>query len=43
MGKPTGFMEIEKIDRDYKPVSDRISNYKEFIVPLSKEETIKII
>ena len=41
MGKPTGFMEIEKIDRDYKPVSDRISNYKEFIVPLSKEETVK--
>ena len=29
MGKPTGFMEIEKIDRDYKPVSERISNYKE--------------
>ena len=41
MGKPTGFMEIEKIDRDYKPVSERISNYKEFIVPLSKEETVK--
>ena len=41
MGKPTGFMEIEKIDRDYKPVSERISNYKEFIVPLSREETVK--
>ena len=41
MGKPTGFMEIEKVDRGYKPVSDRISNYKEFVIPLSKEETVK--
>lgn len=40
MGKPTGFMDIEKIDRGYKPVSERISNYKEFVIPLSKEETI---
>ena len=41
MGKPTGFMDIEKVDRGYKPVSERISNYKEFVVPLTKEETIK--
>ena len=41
MGKPTGFMEIEKVDREYKSISERVSNYKEFIVPLSKEETIK--
>tara|TARA_Y100000768_G_scaffold171396_1_gene128253 strand:+ start:397 stop:1818 length:1422 start_codon:yes stop_codon:yes gene_type:complete len=40
MGKPTGFMDIEKIERGYKPVSERISNYKEFVIPLSKEETI---
>ena len=40
MGKPTGFMDIEKIDRGYKPVSERITNYKEFVIPLSKEETI---
>ena len=40
MGKPTGFMDIEKIDRGYKPISERISNYKEFVIPLSKEETI---
>src|SRR5210317_204742 len=40
MGKPTGFMDIEKLDRGYKPVSERISNYKEFVVPLTKEETI---
>ena len=41
MGKPTGFMDIEKIDRGYKPVSERITNYKEFVIPLSKKETIK--
>jgi len=40
MGKPTGFMDIEKIERGYKPVSERITNYKEFVIPLSKEETI---
>ena len=40
MGKPTGFMDLEKVDRGYKPVSERISNYKEFVIPLSKEETI---
>ena len=33
MGKPTGFMDIEKVDRGYKPVSERISNYKEFVGP----------
>ena len=41
MGKPTGFMDIEKVDRGYKPVSERISNYKEFVIPLTKEETVK--
>ena len=40
MGKPTGFMDIEKIDRGYRPISERISNYKEFVIPLSREETI---
>ena len=41
MGKPTGFMDIEKIERGYKPVSERITNYKEFVIPLSEKETIK--
>ena len=40
MGKPTGFMDIEKLDRSYKSISERISNYKEFVIPLTKEETI---
>ena len=25
MGKPTGFMEIEKIDREYKSISEKVA------------------
>jgi len=39
MGKITGFMEFEKKERNYVDVSERIQNYKEFILPLSEEET----
>jgi len=38
MGKATGFMEIDRIERDYEPVEDRIKHFKEFIVPLSPEK-----
>jgi glutamate synthase (NADPH/NADH) small chain len=38
MGKPTGFMEIERRDRGYEPVADRVRHFREFIVPLSDEE-----
>ena len=34
MGKPTGFLEIARQDRTYGPVSDRITHYQEFIIPL---------
>jgi len=34
MGKVTGFMEIDRQDRKYRPASDRIRNYKEFVIPL---------
>jgi glutamate synthase (NADPH/NADH) small chain len=34
MGKVTGFMEIDRQDRKYRPASDRIRNYDEFIIPL---------
>ena len=34
MGKVTGFLEIDRQDRKYRPASDRIRNYKEFIIPL---------
>lgn len=38
MGKVTGFKEFERKDESYKPVKERVSNYKEFTVPLSEEE-----
>ena len=34
MGKVTGFMEIDRQDRKYRPASDRIRSYKEFVIPL---------
>ncbi|HMF07445.1 MAG TPA: glutamate synthase subunit beta [Methylocella sp.] len=39
MGKVTGFLEIDRRDRRYVPASDRIRNYKEFLIPLSEEAT----
>ena len=39
MGKPTGFLEIDRQDRKYRPASDRIRNYKEFVIPLSEQAT----
>ena len=36
MGKPTGFLEIERLDRTYKPVEERTKHWKEFVVPLSE-------
>lgn len=38
MGKPTGFLEIERQDRRYKPVADRIQHYSEFVIPLAESE-----
>tara|TARA_A100001011_G_scaffold156470_1_gene164954 strand:- start:488 stop:1921 length:1434 start_codon:yes stop_codon:yes gene_type:complete len=40
MGKVTGFLELDRQDRKYRPASDRIRNYKEFIIPLP-EQTLK--
>lgn len=39
MGKITGFMEFERLDRGYKPVEERLTHYKEFVVPLSEKDT----
>jgi glutamate synthase (NADPH/NADH) small chain len=41
MGKITGFMEIERRDRPYAPVPERVRFFKEFIRPLSEEEMSK--
>ena len=34
MGKITGFMEYERIEEGYKPVAERLKNYKEFVIGL---------
>jgi glutamate synthase (NADPH/NADH) small chain len=34
MGKVTGFMEFERLEEGYKPVVERLKNYKEFVVGL---------
>ena len=39
MGNPTGFLEIERRDRSYEPVEDRLKDFKEFVVPLGEAET----
>jgi glutamate synthase (NADPH/NADH) small chain len=39
MGKVTGFLEIDRVDRRYAPASDRIRHYNEFVLPLSEEST----
>jgi glutamate synthase (NADPH/NADH) small chain len=39
MGKITGFLEIEREDRPYAPVAERIKHYREFVEPLSEKET----
>src|SRR6201992_802902 len=41
MGKPTGFLEIDRADRKYRPVDERLKHYKEFVVPLAEPELKK--
>ncbi|HKT76016.1 MAG TPA: glutamate synthase subunit beta [Sphingobium sp.] len=38
MGKPTGFLEVERKDRSYTAPEERLKHWNEFIVPLAKEE-----
>lgn len=38
MGKVTGFLEIDRQDRSYKPVEERIGHYDEFVIPLGDEK-----
>jgi glutamate synthase (NADPH) small chain len=41
MGKPTGFLELDRADRKYKPVEERVKHYKEFVVPLPEGDLKK--
>src|SRR6516165_7362467 len=38
MGKVTGFLEIEREDRDYQPVVERVKHWHEFVLPLPEKE-----
>jgi glutamate synthase (NADPH/NADH) small chain len=38
MGKPTGFLEIERHDRTYEPAKERLKTWKEFVRPLAAPE-----
>jgi len=41
MGKVTGFMEFERIEEGYKPVPERLKNYKEFVLGLDDKQANK--
>ncbi|MGH6727616.1 MAG: glutamate synthase subunit beta [Pseudolabrys sp.] len=38
MGKVTGFLEIERHDRKYEPVAERVKHWHEFVLPLPDTE-----
>ncbi len=37
MGKVTGFLELERRDRKYEPVAERIKHWREFVLPLQED------
>jgi len=39
MGKVTGFLEIDRKDRKYQPVEERVRHWREFMLPLSEKDT----
>ena len=41
MGKITGFMEFERLEEGYKPVAERLKNYKEFVIGLDDAQANK--
>ena len=41
MGKVTGFMEFDRIEEGYKPVTERLKHYKEFVVGLDHAQANK--
>ncbi|TAH44429.1 MAG: glutamate synthase subunit beta [Betaproteobacteria bacterium] len=38
MGKPTGFLEYQRLSEAYEPVEDRLKSYREFVVRLTDAE-----
>lgn len=41
MGKVTGFLEIDRQDRAYKPAGDRIRHWNEFVIPLEERDVAR--
>jgi len=39
MGKITGFLEFERAGPRYAPVSERVKHWREFVLPMSEEDT----
>jgi glutamate synthase (NADPH) small chain len=39
MGKTTGFMEYERLEEGYEPVTKRLKNWKEFVVALNPDQS----
>jgi glutamate synthase (NADPH) small chain len=39
MGKVTGFMEFERLEEGYEPVTQRLKTWKEFVIGLSEEQS----
>ncbi|MBA4742613.1 MAG: glutamate synthase subunit beta [Azoarcus sp.] len=39
MGKPTGFLEYERLSEAYEPVPERVKKYREFVLRLTDEQT----
>jgi glutamate synthase (NADPH/NADH) small chain len=38
MGKPTGFLEFQRLSEAYEPVEKRVKHYKEFVAHLSDDD-----
>jgi glutamate synthase (NADPH) small chain len=38
MGKVTGFLELDRTDRTYRDPKERLTHYKEFVVPLTEDK-----
>jgi len=41
MGKVTGFLDYNRVTPKYRPVEERLGDYKEFLIPLSEKEIKK--
>ncbi|MEX0860633.1 MAG: glutamate synthase subunit beta, partial [Cucumibacter sp.] len=39
MGKITGFLEVDRRERRYAPVAERLAHYHEFVIPLGDDST----